>query len=228
MKVLERFSMLLLLLTVVLSLSAQERFRGDTLPVRGELSSPVLPLKDELLALPASSSVQPLVGRYGLAGAPPAVSPYALPRLSQLSPAFPLPVDAVSLQRVVPGLVDERAVSIGKGFAAGPLFFYGGSSLTRMGSSFGGSFTQPAVNGSLGLRVNSWLTVGGYGQYAPGLNAAALPLYAPLAPQSRYGGFADIKFSEHWGIHIEYGRELNPFTGKWETRRTVSPMYYGK
>lgn len=230
-------SVFLLLHVSALPAAAQETALTDTFPVRTGIMEPRLPLKEQLLALPQQSVgpvesavpsvlAQPAALRYGLGRlTAPAVSPYALPNLAGLSASVPLSLQLSGSRYGLPGLVDARAVSIGRSVAMGPLELYGGSSLTQVGSGFGGSYTAPAVNGTMALRVNSWLTVGGYGQLAPA-PGSYMPLYAPMTPQSRYGGFADIKFSRHWGIHMEYGREINPFTGKWETRRSISPMYY--
>lgn len=47
-------------------------------------------------------------------------------------------------------------------------------------------------------------------------------------PQRYYGGSVEFKITEKFGVEAGVIRELNPFNGKWENRRFIAPVFFGK
>lgn len=156
----------------------------------------------------------------------PKINPNALPNAKNLYPTLPSFADFYGTHTTINGLMDMRSVGIGKRISSGPFFLDGGTRLTQVGSSFGGTFTRPSINGNLGIAVTEWLTVGGYGQFTGTNYHDMLPITVTEMPQNRFGGFAEFKINSHISIHFNYGRELNPFTGKWKDTWEIYPIIH--
>lgn len=48
------------------------------------------------------------------------------------------------------------------------------------------------------------------------------------SPQRYYGGSVEFKITEKFGVEAGIVRELNPFNGKWENRRFIAPVFFGR
>lgn len=85
------------------------------------------------------------------------------------------------------------------------------------------------VNGSMKFIVSDRIRFNAYGQYS--LNADKNKIGGPLLdmfPHTYYGGTMEIKITDKFGIEGGLIRELNPFTGKWENRPVINPVFYSK
>lgn len=156
----------------------------------------------------------------------PKIDPNALPDFKHLTPQMPSFADFYGTHTGVAGLMDIRAVGMGKHFTAGPLILFGGGDLTQVGSVFGGAYTMPAINGGIGIKVTDRLTIGGFGQFTSSNYNGTMPLILPEMPSTRYGGFVEYKVFEHFSIRATYDREFNPLTRKWENRMSMTPVFH--
>lgn len=90
-------------------------------------------------------------------------------------------------------------------------------------------FNDIGVNGALRLKATDNIRFNVYGQYSRNgkQNGVGGPM-SSMYQQSYYGGTVEFKFSDSFGIEAGMQRELNPFTGKWENRPIISPVFYSK
>lgn len=84
--------------------------------------------------------------------------------------------------------------------------------------------TRYGVGGTVGYLLSNTVSLHAFGYYY-GKPITAGPAVAPYLSTSTYGGYADIKFSKHWGTDLGVQRYLNPMTGKWVTDPIVRPYY---
>lgn len=83
------------------------------------------------------------------------------------------------------------------------------------------------LNGSMKFIVTDRIRFNAYGQYSS--NADRNQIGGPLLdifPHTYYGGTIEVKISDKFGIEGGIIRELNPFTGKWENKPIISPVFY--
>ena len=82
--------------------------------------------------------------------------------------------------------------------------------------------TQYGFGGEVSYDVGKALTLHAFGTYYatnPMMGTAA----SPYLNSTNYGGYADIRFSEHFGSDVGVHRYLSPMTGKWVTDPIVKP-----
>ncbi len=82
--------------------------------------------------------------------------------------------------------------------------------------------TQYGFGGEVSYDVGKALTLHAFGTYYatnPMMGTAA----SPYLNSTTYGGYADIRFSEHFGSDVGVRRYLSPMTGKWVTDPIVKP-----
>ena len=82
--------------------------------------------------------------------------------------------------------------------------------------------TQYGFGGEVSYDVGKALTLHAFGTYYatnPMMGTAA----SPYLNSTTYGGYADIRFSEHFGSDVGVHRYLSPMTGKWVTDPIVKP-----
>lgn len=84
--------------------------------------------------------------------------------------------------------------------------------------------TRYGVGGTVSYQLSNAVSLHAFGYYY-GKPMTAGPAIAPYLSTSNYGGYADIKFSKHWGTDLGVQRYLNPMTGKWVTDPIVRPYY---
>lgn len=83
------------------------------------------------------------------------------------------------------------------------------------------------ATGSMKFIVSDRIRFNAYGQYS--INAKQNHIGGPLMdmyPHTYYGGTMEFKISDKFGIEAGMIRELNPFTGKWENKPIISPVFY--
>ncbi|MBQ6768689.1 MAG: hypothetical protein IJP46_08520 [Prevotella sp.] len=85
-------------------------------------------------------------------------------------------------------------------------------------------FTQYGVGGHASIDVNHWLSLHAFGNFYFS-NMRATPAVSPYAYSTSFGGYADIRFSDHWGTYLGARHYLNPMNGRWETDPIVTPYY---
>lgn len=190
--------------------------KADIQPVKTPSRLSTFPNETQILGLP----VNPMDSQF------PKIDPNALPDFKHLTPQLPSFADFYSTHTGVTGLMDTHAVGMGKQFTTGPFIFYGGSSLTQVGSVFGGAFTMPSINGSIGIKVTDRITIGGFGQFTGTNYHGMMPLTFPELPSNRFGGFVQYKISEHFSLRATYNREFNPITRKWENKWGMEPVFH--
>lgn len=83
----------------------------------------------------------------------------------------------------------------------------------------------PYVN--LSYKVNSWLTLGAYGQYSVGAeynvkHGSILP--AGFVPRTAYGISATAMFNKIFGVYGSAGKEFDPFSGQWRNVYELFPV----
>lgn len=108
----------------------------------------------------------------------------------------------------------------------------------------GDAFNDIGYNGALKIIPHDRIRFNVYGQYSVysksnmidlhnnsinsrgpvNMNGAMMHMY----PQTYYGGSIEFKITEKFGVEAGVIRELNPFNGKWENRRFIAPVIYGK
>jgi len=82
--------------------------------------------------------------------------------------------------------------------------------------------TQYGFGGHLSYDVNDWMTLHAFGNYYAG-DMRMPPAISPYVYTSSFGGYADVRFSDHFGANLGAQRYMNPMTGRWETEPIVSP-----
>ena len=84
--------------------------------------------------------------------------------------------------------------------------------------------TQYGFGGHLSYDVNDWMTLHAFGNYYTGQQLYA-PAVSPYVNTTSFGGYADIRFSDHWGANVGARRYINPMTGRWETVPIINPYF---
>lgn len=84
--------------------------------------------------------------------------------------------------------------------------------------------TQYGFGGHLSYDVNDWMTLHAFGNYYTGQQLYA-PAVSPYINTTSFGGYADIRFSDHWGANVGARRYINPMTGHWETVPIMNPYF---
>ncbi|MGM9703009.1 MAG: hypothetical protein ACI3YZ_05605 [Prevotella sp.] len=87
----------------------------------------------------------------------------------------------------------------------------------------GGVHTQYGVSGELSYKVSERVALTAFGSYY-NQTVHTGPALMPYVNSNRYGGYATIMFSEHFGADVGVKRYLNPITGRWNTDPIVSPF----
>ena len=84
--------------------------------------------------------------------------------------------------------------------------------------------TQYGFGGHVSYDAASWLTLHAFGNYYAG-DLRLQPAISPYAFTTSFGGYADVRFSDHWGANLGAERYLNPMNGRWETDPIITPYY---
>ena len=84
--------------------------------------------------------------------------------------------------------------------------------------------TQYGFGGHVSYDAASWLTLHAFGNYYPG-DLRLPPAISPYVYTTSFGGYADVRFSDHWGTNLGAQQYMNPMTGRWETEPIVTPYY---
>lgn len=108
----------------------------------------------------------------------------------------------------------------------------------------GSAFNDIGYNGALKIIPHDRIRFNVYGQYSVYSRSNMMDLHnnsvnsrgpvnmsgamMHMYPQTYYGGSIEFKITEKFGVEAGVIRELNPFNGKWEDRRFIAPVIYGK
>ena len=84
--------------------------------------------------------------------------------------------------------------------------------------------TQYGIGGNVGFDVSDHLSLHAFGYY---YNTSPIvgPALNPYVNTTNYGGYAEIRFSDHAGSNIGIRRYLNPMSGRWTTEPIVTPYF---
>jgi len=84
--------------------------------------------------------------------------------------------------------------------------------------------TQYGIGGNVGFDVSDHLSLHAFGYYY-NINPIVGPALSPYISTTAYGGYADIRFSDHAGSNVGIRRYLNPMSGRWTTEPIVTPYF---
>ncbi len=82
--------------------------------------------------------------------------------------------------------------------------------------------TQYGIGGTLGYKLNNDISLHAYGYYY-NTNPFVGPAFIPYVSTSSYGGYANIRFNDHFSTYVGVNRYINPMTGRWTTSPIVTP-----
>ena len=84
--------------------------------------------------------------------------------------------------------------------------------------------TQYGIGGNVSFEVSEHLSIHAFGYYY-NINPTVGPALSPYISTTAYGGYADIRFSDHAGSNVGIRRYLNPMSGRWTTEPIVTPYF---
>ena len=84
--------------------------------------------------------------------------------------------------------------------------------------------TQYGIDGNVSYEVSEHLSLHAFGYYY-NINPIVGPALSPYISTTAYGGYADIRFSDHAGSNVGIRRYLNPMSGRWTTEPIVTPYF---
>ena len=84
--------------------------------------------------------------------------------------------------------------------------------------------TQYGIGGNIAFDINDHLSLHTFGYYY-NINPIVGPALSPYISTTVYGGYADIRFSDHTGTNVGISRYLNPISGHWTTEPIVTPYF---
>lgn len=95
---------------------------------------------------------------------------------------------------------------------------------------FGGHNNDYGINGHIGIRAHERVKFHMRGQYSLryGNKGSSILLQQTMYPQNMYGGGIEFKINQTISIEAGVNRELNPWTGKWETKPYIMPIFHIK
>ena len=85
-------------------------------------------------------------------------------------------------------------------------------------------YTQYGIGGNVSFEVSEHLSLHAFGYYY-NINPTVGPALSPYISTTAYGGYADIRFSDHAGSNVGIRRYLNPMSGRWTTEPIVTPYF---
>ena len=81
--------------------------------------------------------------------------------------------------------------------------------------------TQFGIGGTLSYSVSDAVSLHAFGYYYA-TNPIVSPAFSPNIGTTSYGGYADVRFNEHWGTSLGVRRYVNPMSGRWTTESAES------
>ena len=85
-------------------------------------------------------------------------------------------------------------------------------------------YTQYGFGGALGYELSDAVSLHAFGYYYAS-NPIVGPAFSPYVSTTSYGGYADIRFSDHFGSNIGVRRYINPMSGQWTTSPIITPYF---
>ena len=82
--------------------------------------------------------------------------------------------------------------------------------------------TRYGVGGTIGYRVNDYVSLHAFGYYYPNSSLIS-PSVNHYLGTTNYGGYADFRFHKNFGVDTGVRRYINPMTGQWVTDPIVAP-----
>lgn len=95
---------------------------------------------------------------------------------------------------------------------------------------FGNHFNDYGLNGHIGIRAHERVKFHMRGRYSlrHGNGSSVVNRSVMMNPQNMYGGGIEFKINQTISVEAGVNRELNPWTGKWETKPYVMPIFHIK
>ena len=84
--------------------------------------------------------------------------------------------------------------------------------------------SQYGLGGHLSFDVSESVSLHAFGNYYF-TDLRTSPAVSPYAYSTSFGGYADIRFSDHWGANLGAQSYVNPLNGRWQTEPIVTPYY---
>ena len=85
-------------------------------------------------------------------------------------------------------------------------------------------YTQYGIGGIIGFDITNAVSLHAFGYYYA-QNSLVAPAFSPYVSTISFGGYANIRFSENYGIEVGARRYVNPMSGRWTTSPIVTPYF---
>ena len=85
-------------------------------------------------------------------------------------------------------------------------------------------YTQYGLGGTIGYDLTNAVSLYAFGYYYA-QNPLMAPAFSPYVSTTSFGGYANIRFSENFGIEVGARRYVNPMSGRWTTSPIVTPYF---
>lgn len=212
---------------------------SDTLAKRYSLNLPELKTHDAPPVLQAHDAHTPYTYIQSPTSSFAFVYDYNYSGVYQLSDQLYL--TSVSQQQSVPSVGSMRFTNPKLTYTPAEWVQISGGGFVSKYNLSGNSFNDIGYNGELKFIPHDRIRFNVFGQYSVYSRSNMRDLYnnvngpvnagGPMMymnPQTHYGGSVEFKITEKFGVQAGVVRELNPFNGKWENRRFIAPVFYGR
>lgn len=210
-------------------LSDSLRYAGNIAPGRPQLEKDTLSLIDALANPRAKIYEMQWMGQPAYSTMPPSVGLSAgVPVVGWGSGAVAGNVGSAYM----PGLMAVNSGSLGVVQTLGSASLYVGGIVNKFGYYFGGVTRQMGVCGRFSYAVSPQVCLTAFGTYyfgkppvTPGSGLPLQPAIVGFYPTSHFGGYADFKINEHWGVDVG-GRTVQRFgTNRYDFEPIANPYY---
>lgn len=134
---------------------------------------------------------------------------------------------SISTNQRYPLLGRIRSVNVQLNYKLTDWMYISGGPYASKYDTYSAQMNDFGINGSMKFIVSDRVRFNAYGQrsFNAGKNGIGGSLM-DVFPTTYYGGTMEFKISDKFGIEAGMIRELNPFTGKWENKPIISPVFY--
>ncbi|NDW09516.1 hypothetical protein [Dysgonomonas sp. 520] len=135
-------------------------------------------------------------------------------------------LNTASTHETLPIVGAERNVSARLNYMPAKWIIFSGGPYATKYNAFNKHGNTFGVGGQMKVFLHERIRLNGYGQYS--IYGKNDDMYVPgMFQQTYFGGSLEFKITKHFGIEGGIIRELNPFTGKWQNRTFIAPVFYG-